>query len=51
MLDGVGIPQPLFTATVAVSRVADWMAHCLEQLDDNRLIRPVSRYVGETERT
>jgi citrate synthase len=26
------------------------MAHALEQFDDNRLIRPVSRYTGETER-
>lgn len=51
LLNGVGVPQPLFTATFAVSRVGGWMAHCLEQLDDNRLVRPVARYVGETGKT
>ncbi|WP_226004559.1 citrate synthase/methylcitrate synthase [Natrinema salinisoli] len=51
LLDGVGVPQELFTATFGVSRVAGWTAHCLEQSEDNRLVRPVSRYVGETDRT
>ena len=51
LLHGIGVPQELFTATFGVSRVGGWMAHCLEQLDHNRLVRPVSRYVGETERT
>ncbi|WP_254762283.1 citrate synthase [Natrinema marinum] len=50
LLDGVGIPKELFTATFAVSRVAGWMAHCLEQRADNRLVRPDSRYVGATDR-
>jgi citrate synthase len=51
LLQGVGVPRDLFTATFGVSRVGGWMAHCLEQLDDNKLIRPVSRYVGDTDRT
>ena len=51
LLDGVGVPKELFTTTFAVSRVGGWTAHALEQLDDNRLIRPVSRYVGEAGRT
>lgn len=51
LLHGVGVPRDLFTATFAVSRVAGWSAHALEQLDDNRLVRPVSRYVGATGRT
>jgi citrate synthase len=51
LLAGVGVPKDLFTPTFAVSRVGGWMAHCLEQLDDNRLIRPRSRYVGATGRT
>ena len=51
LLHGVGVPQELFTTTFAVSRVGGWMAHCLEQLDDNRIIRPRSRYVGATDRT
>lgn len=49
LLDGVGIPKNLFTPTFAVSRVAGWMAHAREQLDDNRLIRPNARYIGDTD--
>ena len=51
LLHGVGIPRELFTATFGVSRVGGWTAHCLEQLSDNRLIRPRARYVGDTGRT
>lgn len=51
LLDGVGIPKELFTACFAVSRVGGWTAHALEQLDDNRLVRPRSRYVGPSPRT
>jgi citrate synthase len=51
LLHGVGIPRDLFTATFAVARAGGWTAHCLEQLDDNRLIRPRSRYVGDLDRT
>jgi len=51
LLHGVGIPRELFTATFGVSRVGGWTAHCLEQLGNNRLIRPRSRYGGETGRT
>jgi citrate synthase len=46
LLHGVGIPRELFTTCFAVSRVGGWMAHALEQLDDNRLVRPRGRYVG-----
>jgi citrate synthase len=51
LLHGVGVPKDLFTATFGVARVGGWMAHCREQLDDNRLIRPRGRYVGATGRT
>jgi len=51
LLHGVGIPRELFTATFGISRSGGWMAHCLEQLEDNRLIRPSSNYVGESGRT
>ena len=51
LLSGVGVPKDLFTTTFAVSRVGGWMAHALEQLDDNRLVRPRSRYVGSSPRT
>lgn len=46
LLHGIGIPSELFTATFAVARVGGWTAHCLEQLDGNRIIRPRSSYVG-----
>ena len=43
----MGIPIDLFTPVFAVSRVAGWTAHILEQYADNRLIRPRAEYVGE----
>jgi citrate synthase len=46
----MGIPTDLFTATFAVSRIAGWTAHVLEQYADNRLIRPLSEYTGSKER-
>jgi citrate synthase len=51
LLNGVGVPKELFTASFAVSRVGGWMAHALEQLEDNRLVRPRAEYVGEQGRT
>jgi citrate synthase len=51
LLRGVGVPRELFTASFAVARAGGWMAHALEQLEDNRLVRPVSRYVGARDRT
>lgn len=42
----LGIPTDLFTPVFAVSRVAGWTAHVLEQLANNKLIRPESEYVG-----
>ena len=46
----IGIPIDLFTTMFAVSRMAGWTAHVLEQLSDNRLIRPVSNYIGAAPR-
>lgn len=46
ILDAVGLPPALFSATFAVARVAGWLAHIDEQLAGGRLIRPASRYVG-----
>jgi len=42
----LGIPTDLFTPIFAISRTAGWTAHVLEQLADNRLIRPQSLYTG-----
>jgi citrate synthase len=49
LLSSVGLPGDLFTPTFAVSRVAGWTAHVLEQVHNNRLIRPESDYTGPTE--
>ncbi len=45
----LGIPVDLFTPIFAMSRVAGWTAHVMEQYSDNRLIRPVSEYIGPQE--
>lgn len=42
----LGIPTDLFTPVFAIARTAGWTAHVLEQLTDNRLIRPQSLYTG-----
>jgi citrate synthase len=47
----MGIPVDIYTPIFAMSRVGGWIAHVLEQYDDNRLIRPRSRYVGPEEQT
>ncbi len=41
------IPVDLFTPVFAVSRIAGWTAHVLEQYADNRLMRPDALYVGK----
>ena len=46
LLHGLGIPKDFFTPTFAVGRVLGWSAHCIEQIQDGRLIRPQSEYVG-----
>jgi citrate synthase len=42
----LGIEVDLFTPVFAVSRVGGWTAHVIEQLNDNRLIRPRADYIG-----
>src|SRR3954470_5827099 len=42
----LGIDIDLFTPIFAVSRIAGWAAHVIEQHDDNRLIRPRAEYLG-----
>jgi citrate synthase len=42
----LGIDVDLFTPIFAVSRISGWTAHVIEQLDDNRLIRPRAEYMG-----
>ena len=47
----LGIPTDQFTPVFAVSRVAGWTAHILEQYSNNRLIRPRAIYVGPRDKT
>jgi len=42
----IGIDLDLFTCMFAISRISGWAAHCMEQLETNRLIRPMAEYTG-----
>jgi citrate synthase len=42
----LGIDVDLFTPVFAISRISGWTAHVIEQLEDNRLIRPRADYIG-----
>jgi len=42
----LGITVDLFTPIFAVSRISGWTAHVMEQLQNNRLIRPRADYTG-----
>lgn len=46
----LGLDVELYTPLFVISRVAGWSAHVIEQLDNNRLIRPRSRYTGAAPR-
>ena len=45
----LGIPVDMFTPIFAMSRVGGWVAHVLEQVEDNRIFRPRAKYTGEKE--
>lgn len=42
----LGLPVDLYTPIFAASRISGWSAHVIEQLDNNRLIRPRGLYAG-----
>jgi citrate synthase len=46
LLDAVGLPKALFTATFAAARAAGWCAHIAEQRATGNLIQPNARYIG-----
>ncbi len=50
VLEHAGVPRALCTPTFCCSRTIGWTAHILEQVRDNRLIRPDADYVGPKER-
>jgi citrate synthase len=43
----LGIPPDLFTPIFAIARTAGWLAHWLEQLENNRIFRPAQIYEGD----
>jgi len=45
----IGLAIDLFTPIFVMSRIAGWVGHCMEQLADNKLIRPRCEYVGPHE--
>ncbi|MGB5696853.1 MAG: citrate synthase [Polyangiales bacterium] len=47
----LGIPVDLFTPIFAISRVAGWLAHLLEQLEGNRIFRPSQIWIGQADQT
>ena len=46
----MGFEIPMFTPIFVMSRITGWTAHIMEQLADNKLIRPLSNYVGNEQR-
>nr|MCS5617293.1 citrate synthase [Pirellulales bacterium] len=46
----LSLPVKVFTPIFVVARMSGWTAHVIEQIGDNRLIRPLSRYTGPAPR-
>ena len=46
----MGIPVPQYTPIFVASRVSGWAAHVIEQHANNRIIRPLSKYIGAAPR-
>ena len=46
----MGFEIPMFTPIFVMSRITGWTAHIMEQVADNKLIRPLSAYVGPEQR-
>lgn len=51
LLYELDIPPELFTAIFAIGRSPGWMAHYIEQLESETLLRPRTRYIGPEERS
>ncbi len=50
LYEKMGIPSDLFTPIFAIARVAGWLAHLLEQLENNRIFRPSQVWTGKADR-
>src|SRR6185436_12874234 len=50
LYDKMKIPVDLFTPIFAIARVTGWLAHLIEQLDNNRIFRPSQIWTGEADR-
>ena len=46
LMHEVGLPPEMFTPTFGVARVVGWTANILEQAAEDKIIRPIARYVG-----
>lgn len=46
LFNALGLHASLYTPIFAIARITGWSAHVLEQMDNNRLIRPRARYTG-----
>jgi citrate synthase len=46
----MGFDVDFFTPIFVIARITGWSAHINEQLKDNRLIRPLSKYTGSSHR-
>jgi citrate synthase len=51
LYEKMGIPTDLFTPIFAVARVAGWLAHLVEQLQNNRIFRPNQIWTGKADRS
>ncbi len=50
VLNALGVPRDFMPTVFASNRIAGWVAHIFEQYADNRLIRPLTDYVGPSQR-
>lgn len=50
LLHSLGIPSALYTPLFAAARSVGWVAHAIEQLADNKLIRPRLKYTGHLDK-
>ena len=50
LLHAIGLPIPLYTPLFAAARSVGWVAHSIEQLKNNKLLRPRLKYTGDYNR-